>query len=157
MICGQLEKSRAMKTLFLLFGLLLATVSAPAQSYSINWSTVDGGGGTSTGGVYSVSSTIGQPDAGKLSGGNYTVDGGFWGVVAAVQSPGAPLLTVAQNGNQVLVSWPSPSTGYVLQQNPNVGNTNGWVNSAYSIMDTNGLKSISLTSPTGNLFFRLKQ
>jgi hypothetical protein len=33
--------------------------------------------GTSTGRVYSVSGTIGQPDAGKMSGGNYTLDGGF--------------------------------------------------------------------------------
>ena len=29
-----------------------------AQSYSIDWFTIDGGGGTSTGGVYSVSGTI---------------------------------------------------------------------------------------------------
>ena len=35
-----------------------------AQSYQIDWFTIDGGGGTSTGGVYSVSGTIGQPDAG---------------------------------------------------------------------------------------------
>ena len=35
-----------------------------AQSYSIDWFTIDGGGGTSTGGVYSLSGTIGQPDAG---------------------------------------------------------------------------------------------
>jgi hypothetical protein len=58
--------------------------------YSIDWSTIDGGGGTSTGGVYSVTGTIGQPDAGKMSGGNFTLDGGFWGLVAAVQTPGAP-------------------------------------------------------------------
>ena len=37
-----------------------------------------GGGGTSTGGVYSVSGTIGQPDAGLLTGGSYTLAGGFW-------------------------------------------------------------------------------
>jgi hypothetical protein len=34
--------------------------------YSIDWSTIDGGGGTSTGGVYSVTGTIGQPDAGAI-------------------------------------------------------------------------------------------
>jgi hypothetical protein len=43
---------------------------ASAQTYSIDWSTVDGGG-TSTGGVYSVSGTLGQPDAGAMSGGDY--------------------------------------------------------------------------------------
>ena len=36
-----------------------------AQSYSIDWFKIAGGGGTSTGGVYSVSGTIGQHDAGS--------------------------------------------------------------------------------------------
>src|SRR6266536_388318 len=94
--------------------LLLAVTStaALAQSYSIDWFTIDGGGGTSTGGVYAVSGTIGQPDAGKLSGGNYTLDGGFWGIIA-IQTPGAPLLSIARTTtNTVVISWPSPSTGF---------------------------------------------
>ena len=41
--------------------------SLPAQSYSIDWFTIDGGGGTSTGGVFAVSGTLGQPDAGKIN------------------------------------------------------------------------------------------
>lgn len=43
--------------------LLLLDFTASGQS-AINWHTTDGGGGTSNGGVYSVSGTIGQPDAG---------------------------------------------------------------------------------------------
>ena len=35
-----------------------------AQSYSIDWFKVSGGGGASTGGIYSVGGTIGQHDAG---------------------------------------------------------------------------------------------
>ena len=46
---------------FLLF--LLLPVVIFAQSYSIDWYKIAGGGGTSTGGVYSVSGTIGQNDA----------------------------------------------------------------------------------------------
>ena len=46
-----------------------AMVMAKAGDFSLDWSTIDGGGGTSTGGVYSVSGTIGQPDAGAMSGG----------------------------------------------------------------------------------------
>ena len=49
-----------MKNLLLYLGLLISTISF-AQSYSIGWFTIDGGG-TSTGGVYSLSGTIGQPD-----------------------------------------------------------------------------------------------
>jgi hypothetical protein len=147
----------AAKTLaVILLGFALARV-AHAQSYAVDWSTIDGGGGTSTGGVYSVSGSIGQPDAGHMSGGNYSIDGGFWGIVAAVQTPDAPTLTVTHSGNQVAVSWLSPSTGFVLQQNSNLANPNGWATSGYTITDTNGLKSITLTSPAGNLFFRLKQ
>jgi hypothetical protein len=63
--------------------------------YSIDWSTIDGGGGTSTGGVYSVTGTLGQPDAGAtMSGGNLSLDGGFWSLIGAVQTPGAPLLSI---------------------------------------------------------------
>ena len=86
-------------------------------SYNLSWSTVDGGGSTSTGGVFSVSGTIGQPDAGFLNGGNYTLVGGFWGIATAIQMPGAPLLSVAQlNNNTVVVYWPRPATGFVLEQ-----------------------------------------
>jgi len=56
---------------------------ALAQSgggYDLTWNTVDSGGATfSTGGNYSLGGTIGQPDAGVLSGGDYTLAGGFWG------------------------------------------------------------------------------
>lgn len=64
----------------------LVTLSAYAQ-YSIDWYTIDGGGGTSTGGLYSISGTIGQPDAGEtMTGGTYSLTGGFWSLVA-VQTP----------------------------------------------------------------------
>jgi hypothetical protein len=55
---------------------------ASAQSgggYELTWNTIDGGGVMfSTGGVYSLGGTIGQADAGNLSGGSYTLNGGFW-------------------------------------------------------------------------------
>jgi len=61
-----------------LFMALACAVSAHAQS-EISWYTIDGGGGTSTGGGYSISGTIGQPDAGVvLTGGIFEVTGGFW-------------------------------------------------------------------------------
>lgn len=59
--------------------LLTLAATAHAQSYAITWWTVDGGGGTSSGGSYTLSGTIGQPDAGVLSGGTYSLTGGFWG------------------------------------------------------------------------------
>ncbi len=53
--------------------------SALQSGYDLSWYTIDGGGATfSTGGSYSLGGTIGQPDAGALSGGSYQLTGGFW-------------------------------------------------------------------------------
>jgi len=41
-------------------------IIASAQPYSIDWYTIDGGGGVSSGGTYSLSGIIGQPDASQL-------------------------------------------------------------------------------------------
>ena len=74
--------------LLLLGALLLPVMAALAQlgGYELAWFTVDGGGGISTGGDYTLSGTAGQPDAGTLSGGTFELSGGFWvpqlGVVA---------------------------------------------------------------------------
>jgi hypothetical protein len=112
---------------------LLASALCPlayAQSLSIDWFTIDGGGGTSTGSVYSVSGTIGQPDAGPtMSGGNYSMDGGFWALPTAIQVVGAPTLTIAPAtpGNATL-SWTPATAGFVLQETLSLSPTN-WVNS----------------------------
>lgn len=56
----------------------LAAHTARAQ-YDLSWFTIDGGGATfSTGGNFSLGGTIGQPDAGIMSGGTFTLTGGFW-------------------------------------------------------------------------------
>ena len=60
------------KALFTLC-LIIVAVRASAQTYSIDWHSIDGGGGTSTGAVYSVSGSVGQPDAGTMSGRLVTV------------------------------------------------------------------------------------
>jgi hypothetical protein len=129
------------------------------QSYSIDWQTIDGGGGTSTGGVYSVSGTIGQPDAGAtMSGGNFSLDGGFWGVVAAVQTPGAPLLTITLNPqlSTTTISWPSPSTGWRLQENTNSVSSANWNDHPFP-QDNGTIKYITVNPPTGNRFYRLQK
>jgi hypothetical protein len=135
--------------------LFIALASARAQNYSIDWHTIDGGGGASTGGVYSVSGTIGQPDAGTMSGGSYSLAGGFWGIISAVQTPGAPLLTIyPTTGNRAVVSWPSPSTGFTLQQNANL-NTASWVTPLEAVADNGTNKFIIVSPPMGNRFYRL--
>ena len=72
----------------------------------------------------------------------------------AVQLP--PLAIVRNGSNGVQVSWPNTGN-YTLQQNSDLSNAGGWTTSSYSITTANGTNSITITSPAGNLFFRLKQ
>ena len=138
--------------------LWLTCARTMAESYTIDWSTIDGGGGTSTGGVYSVTGTIGQPDVGALSGGNFTLDGGFWGVVAAVQTPGAPWLTITLNPqlSTLTVSWPLSETPWQLQATTNLLATGSiWTECTYQ---TNGATCYRIEyPPAGSKFYRLKQ
>jgi hypothetical protein len=148
-----------MKRLFLLFGLLLAEAGF-AQPYSLNWHKIAGGGGMSTGtngsSVYSVIGTIGQPDAsGAMSGGSYSVTGGFWSLISVAQTTGLPDLTIAHAGNSVIISWPNTGS-YSLQQNNSLAASAAWATSGYSITtNANGTNSITITPPAGHLFFRL--
>jgi hypothetical protein len=130
---------------------------AYAQNYSIDWYKIAGGGGTSTGGTYQVTGTIGQHDASvqQMTGGNYSLTGGFWSLISVVQIAGAPTLTITHSGNSVKVSWPYPSTGWTLQQNSDLTTTSWSSSGGISNDGTNNF--IILTSPTGNLFFRLEQ
>ena len=145
-----------MRTIIPLFILLISSMGF-AQQYSIDWFKIAGGGGTSTGGVYSATGTIGQSDAGaNMSGGSFSVSGGFWSLISVVQTTGSPTMSLTHSGNSINITWPSASSGFVLQQNSNLATTN-WTTSSLTISDDNTNKSITITSPSGNLFFRLKQ
>lgn len=80
----------------IILALLLPVEAALAQSgggYDLTWNTVDGGGyAWSTGGGYALGGTVGQPDAGALTGGGYTLTGGFWGGAAGQYRVYLPLV-----------------------------------------------------------------
>lgn len=143
-----------MKKLMLSIALLLA-ISASAQSYSIDWCKVAGGGGTSTNGQYSLSGTIGQHDAGgPMTGGSYSLTGGFWALYA-IQATNAPTLRIFLTlTNTAVVSWPSPSTGWKLQQKLDFS-PGSWASPSETINDNGIEKSIVVKPPVGNRFYRL--
>jgi hypothetical protein len=60
-----------------LAGAALSPALAHGQ-YTIDWCTIDGGGGDTFGGTFTLSGTIGQPDAGVHAGGTFQVSGGYW-------------------------------------------------------------------------------
>ncbi|HXI69737.1 MAG TPA: hypothetical protein VNN22_05195 [Verrucomicrobiae bacterium] len=142
-----------MKNLLLYLGLLISTISF-AQSYSIGWFTIDGGG-TSTGGVYAMGGTIGQPDAGPaMTGGNFSLTGGFWSLFA-VQTTGAPTLYISGFGSNVTVYW-QDVPGWNLVQSGNLATPVGSWPASSSPTLTDGTNYLTLVNPAGNLFFRLK-
>ena len=140
---------------FLALALGVFAIQSEAQSYSIDWFKISGGGGTSANGQYSLSGTIGQPDAGMaMSGGNFSVTGGFWSLISVVQTAGAPTLYISQSGNSVMVYWQAVS-GWSLQQNNNLAVPANWSASG-GVTITNGTNYLNIASPAGNLFFRLQ-
>ena len=135
--------------------LLLGATCTHAQSYFLDWFTIDSGGGTSAGGNYTLSGTIGQPDAGTLSGGDYTLEGGFWpGIVVPSTTGLAPTLFIQLSGNSVIVSWPSPSTGFVLRQSVSLG-IPVWSEVVQAPGDNGTIKGVTLTLSPGGTFYRL--
>lgn len=104
---------------FLAAGLgVVLGASAQTPAFTLDWFTIDGGGGVSAGGGFTVQGTIGQPDAGgPMAGGVYAVTGGFWVLPVAVVTAGAPQLAIVPAGpGQARISWAPVTAGYVLQQ-----------------------------------------
>lgn len=72
---------RKMAGLFGAFALCaVGGVVLAGNDFEISWYTIDGGGGKSTSadGHIELQGTIGQPDAGVMTGGNFELTGGFW-------------------------------------------------------------------------------
>jgi len=126
------------------------------QNYTVDWYKIAGGGGTSTNGSYQISGTIGQADAsGPMSGGNYSVIGGYWALIQVVQTPGAPTLYISHSGNVVTVYWQNVS-GWSLVQSGNLTTPLGSWSASSSPTVNSGTNYLNVTNPIGNVFFSLK-
>ncbi|MGD2179343.1 MAG: hypothetical protein PVG71_16155 [Anaerolineae bacterium] len=95
-------KKRSLGTAVALLATLLAAGTAWADlssSYNLVWWSVDAGGTTvSTAEGYALGATAGQPDAAVLSGGGYTLAGGFWGGGAVAKGGTVYLPLVLRRG-----------------------------------------------------------
>ena len=143
---------------FLMFATCIGlSPAARGQSYSIDWYKVAAGGGTSSNGNFTVSVTIGQPDAtanSTLTGGNYSLTGGFWSL-SAVQTAGYPALFIRLAApNVAVVSWLNVGS-HTLQTNSNLA-TGSWNNYGGSLSPTNGTNNVTINPAVGNLYFRLQ-
>ena len=129
--------------------------SAKGQ-YSLD-SFVIGPGETSTGGNYSLASTIEEAEpAATISGGTYSMETSF-SSITAVATPSAPSLTIQRTAtNTVIVSWPAMADDYELRENSNL-NTPNWTVPPQVVNTSGGNKSIVVNPPSGNHFYRLSK
>jgi beta-propeller repeat-containing protein len=95
-------------------------------------------------------------------GGNVFVTGSYWSgfydAFATIKYSSAipPSLNVARTTtNTVALSWPSPSTGFTLQQTTNGLATVNWSNVVATPSDDGTTKTVIVDPPTGNRFYRL--
>lgn len=133
------------------FALGFIAQNAQAQNKAVSLSVVSGGGGVSKGSRFSVTGSIGQHDATvtRMAGSRFGVQGGFHALVA-IQTPGAPELSISVSNGQVIVSWSAEASGFTLEQTGALGPPANWTTSP-GVSDN----QLRLTSPSGTLFFRL--
>ena len=137
--------------------LLLAALALPVcGQYSISWSTLDAGGGASSGGAYTLSGTVGQPDAGLQSGGSYSLVGGFWGAFGDASVEPIPTLRIATVGGMIQLAWKSPSTGFQLQESPSLLEP-AWSDVATAPTVVGEEKQVNVPLQTGPRYFRLRK
>ena len=91
-----MKRAAALAALVALFVLTSSALAGSGGDYDLSWWTVDGGGGEFASGGYSLSGTVGQPDAAFWSGGEYSLVGGFWGGAAAEYRVYLPLVVREQ-------------------------------------------------------------
>jgi hypothetical protein len=84
---------------------IIGIVPLAFAQFELSWSTIDGGGAmNSTGGSFTLSGTIGQPDAQVapvMFGGSFQVTGGFWAISQVCFCPGDLNGDGARNGRDV--------------------------------------------------------
>ncbi len=86
--------------------------------FDMSWNTYDGGGGNLAGGLYALSGTVGQWDAGKMSGNGFELGGGYWNMPDEAPtcyancdgSTGTPMLTA--NDFQCFINAYASSSSY---------------------------------------------
>jgi hypothetical protein len=86
-IAGRIPLWQALLFMVIMAFSAATTYAQVGGGFDLSWSTLDGGGGTSAGDLYTIDGTVGQPDAGLHSGGTYSVEGGYWGGASVPVGP----------------------------------------------------------------------
>ena len=138
---------------------LTAALNAGAQT-TIDWFTLDAAGGAQTSASYVVNFTAGQNDVGSsvLTSANYRIIPGFWALEDMGPVTGLPELSIALSGPRVFLSWPSPSTGFVLQHTDSLDTLPAaWSDTPGVVSDDGFIKTLTLPHNLSKRFYRLRR
>ena len=134
----------------------LGVANSHAQSFAIDWFTIDGGGGTSTGGVFTVTGTIGQPDAGAMGGGGFALAGGFWSVFSVAPAPDNVSLSIRRTGPNAMLAWPVSTVGFTLEYTTQLG-SGVWTTESTAVVDNAIEHTVTVPTSAVRRFYRLKK
>lgn len=125
-----------------------------AQNFSVDWFAVDGGGGTSVAAGFSVSGTIGQPDAGEMRNGAYAVVGGFWSFASETLA-----LAVSNSPPGVVVYWNRSALNWVLDESPVLVGTppQPWTQVPLPYQTNATHIYVTIPAPVADKFYRLRK
>jgi hypothetical protein len=140
------------------------TTGGSVASYIAKW---DGNSWTNLGsGVGGANLTFPNVNALALSGTDLYAGGRFTTAGAKVSAYIAranlldlssfPVLSILRSNLDVIVSWPSPSTGFALEQTAALANPSNWVTNNATVADNGTTKSVTLPATNGALFLRLR-
>lgn len=132
-----------------------ASAYAQTEDFAIDWHSLDSGGGTSADDFYSVSGTIGQPDAGELNEEVYAILGGFWAAALEVEPPVVPTLSITRVGSNLVISWSAAATGYALEENHDLFQPNGWRPVSQPVVVVNGQNTVTVPVSDQPVYYRL--
>jgi hypothetical protein len=128
-----------------------------AHDFEMDWYAVAAGGGEGSGGDFTVSATLEQPEAGDMAGGDFTLTSGFWSIVPATEPPPAFSLSVSLNQGNLVISWPETgSSGFLLEESfALAASGTAWNPVNVASLSSNGTKAVRLPLTAGSRFYRL--
>ena len=132
--------------------LILAAVSSARAQFSIDWHTMDGGGGSGAAGSFEMHGTLGQPDVASGAAGNVVFAGGYWSLL---DEP-LPLLRIFRFNRDIVLAWPNPSPGFGLQTSPDLV-APSWTAVAIEPVKVGDELQVTWGPPDGQRFFRLSK
>jgi hypothetical protein len=126
----------------------------------LDWFTLDAAGGAQSSANYVINFTAGQNDVGaaETASANYRIIPGFWALEDLGPETGLPELSIVLSGANVLLSWPSPSTGFVLQHTDSLNTLPAtWFDTPGVVGDNGFIKSLTLPHNLSRRFYRLRR